>query len=221
MTDGTLRAQFETALARKDRAACLEIATGALASGEVTVPALYETVLAPALNEADYGQAAVPVWEEHLRSSIVRTVIENCAPFVAKERAARGGPAPGQGPAVLVVCPPEELHEIGARMVSDFFDIAGYAVAFVGANTPRAQIADAIGHERPALVAVSVSSTYTLMLAKRAISDLKALREREGLSFKVVVGGHAFARNPGVVEEMGADLLLASFEDIERLGGGA
>lgn len=218
MTDGTLPTQFAAALARRDKTACLQLATGALASGAVTVPQLYETVLAPALNEADYGQAAVPVWEEHLRSSLVRTVIENCAPFVAKERAARGA---GSGPRVMVFCPPEELHEIGARMVADFFEIAGFDVAFVGANTPRDQIADAIAHERPAFVAVSVSSTYTLMLAKRAVADLRALREREGLDFRVVVGGHAFAHNPGFEAEMGADLRLVTFEDIAQLRGGA
>jgi methanogenic corrinoid protein MtbC1 len=211
-----LRERVAGALIRKDRAACVEAAVGALAAGEVDVPTLYQEVLAPALNEADYGPgpSEVRIWQEHIRSAIVRTVVENCATFVARERAARGRAG---GPPVVVYCPPEELHEIGARMVADFFEIAGFEVAFVGANTPRSEATAAIRLVRPALVAVSVSTTYALTLAKRSVADLRALREREGLSFRIVVGGHAFANNPQVGRAMGADLLLATFEDIARL----
>jgi len=36
---------------------------------------------------------------------------------------------------VLVACVGKELHEIGARMVADFFELEGWDSYFIGANT--------------------------------------------------------------------------------------
>lgn len=35
-----------------------------------------------------------------------------------------------------VLCPPEEYHDLEARMVADFFTIAGFDTIYVGGNTP-------------------------------------------------------------------------------------
>ncbi len=211
--------EFAESLARKDKERCVELALSKLSRGEIDVVTLYNDVLAPALNAPAYGDAegAVRVWEEHARTSIVRTVVENCYPFVAKERKSKYGAASARNQHAVVVCPTEEFHEIGARMVADFFDLCGYSVTFVGANTPQDDIIEAIAHVKPAFVAVSVTNTYSLVAAKRTVEKVLTLREREKAGFKVIVGGSAFLHNPGMAREMGADLLLSTFEDIRKL----
>ena len=47
------------------------------------------------------------------------------------------------GRSVLLACPPGEGHDLGLRMVSDRFDMAGWATYFLGPDTPVAEIADA------------------------------------------------------------------------------
>ena len=214
-----LYTEFVSALDRKDKDRCVELALSWLAAGRIDVVTLYNEILTPALNTPSYGDVAggIGIWEEHVRTSIVRTVLENCYPYVVRERKAKYGAAAKKGQHVIVVCPTEEFHEMGARMVADFFDLCGYGVTFVGANTPQDDILGAIAHVKPAYVAISVTDYYNLVPAKRTAAKLRELRERERAAFRIVVGGAAFRKNPGLSKEMGADLLLDTFEDIRKL----
>ncbi len=210
--------EFAAALARADKARCLELAVSRLSRGEIDVVTLYNEILTPALNAPTYSaeEGAVRIWEEHVRTSIVRTIVENAYPYVQREKRARNGPV-GLRRSAVVVCPTEEFHELGARMVADFFELAGFDATFVGANTPQEEILEAIAILRPAYVAVSATNTYTLVPAARVLERLRELRERTGAGFQIIVGGHAFRQNPALVQEMGADLHLSTFEDIRRL----
>ena len=49
----------------------------------------------------------------------------------------RGDTAERCGRCVVVTCVGGELHELGARMVGDFFDMAGWDTYFCGADTPH------------------------------------------------------------------------------------
>ncbi len=209
--------EFVGHLAREDKPRCVELAISKLSQGDINVVTLYNEVLTPALNSARYSaeEGAVRVWEEHVRTSIVRTIVENAYPFVQREKKARNGGAPRK--AVIVVCPTEEFHEIGARMVADFFELAGFDATFVGANTPQEEILEALAVLKPTYVAVSATNTYSLVPARRLLAQLRDLRERTGAGFQIIVGGHAFQKNPVLVQEMGADLHLSTFADIRRL----
>ncbi len=215
--------EFAEYLARADKARCVELALSDLSDGKIDVVTLYNEVLTPALNAPTYSaeEGAVRIWEEHVRTSIVRTVVENCYPFLQRERKARARAASIPRKAVVVVCPTEEFHEIGARMVADFFDLAGFDATFVGANTPQEEILEAIAMLQPAYVAVSATNTYSLVPARRVLEKLRAVREKAGARFQIIVGGNAFLKNPALAQEMGADLHLSTYEDIRRLAEGA
>lgn len=209
--------EFVGHLAREDKPRCVELALSKLADGEIDVVTLYNEILTPALNAPHYSaeEGAVRIWEEHVRTSIVRTILENAYPFIQRQKKARNGSAPRKS--VIIVCPTEEFHEIGARMVADFFELAGFDATFVGANTPQEEILEAIGVLKPTYVAVSVTNTYSLVPARRVLGQLRGLREQLGAGFQIIVGGNAFQKNPGLVQEMSADLHLSTYEDIRRL----
>ena len=214
--------EFARHLAREDKARCVELAVSALSRGEIDVATLYNEVLTPALNAPTYSaeEGAVRIWEEHVRTSIVRTVVENAYPFAQREKRARNGSGAPR-PSVVVVCPAEEFHEIGARMVADFFELAGFDATFVGANTPQEEILEALAVLKPTYVAVSATNTYSLVPARRVLAQLHDLRARSGAGFRIIVGGNAFAKHPALAQELGADLWLSTSEDIRRLAGGA
>jgi methanogenic corrinoid protein MtbC1 len=210
--------EFVTVLETEDKTKCVDLALGQLATGAIDVVTLYQEVLAPALKGMSFSaqEASIKVWHEHVRSSIVRTIIEASYPYVIRQRRAEG-----KGKAV-VVCPSEEYHELGARMVADFFTILGFEVSFVGANTPLDDVVAGIRHEKPKYVAISVSNFYNLVAARRVIEAINGLRKDKTGKFKILVGGGAFQKNPNLALEMGADSLLDTFEDLERYltGGG-
>lgn len=209
---------FVKNLEKEDKKACVDLVLDSLKNGKIDIVTLYAEVLTPSLKNMKFAEedARVVVWKEHIRSSIVRTIIESCYPYVIEQRKGHGN---GR---VVVVCPTEEYHEIGARMVADYFTLLGFEVTFVGANTPLDDVVAGIRHEKPKYVAISVSNFFNLVAARRSMGALLKARKEDGAKFKILVGGGAFLKNPALAKGMGADKLLQTYDDIAKYvkGGG-
>lgn len=199
-------------LEKEDKESAVEYAINLLSEGKIDILTLYRDILSPSLNNmfCNVDEKEVCVWREHVRSSIVRTIIECAYPFVIKEREKRK--VKRKNESVIVVCPQEEYHEIGPRMVADFFTLLGFDTVFVGANTPKEDFVSAINVIKPKYVVISVTNYYNIVNAERAI---KKLREEANYDLKIIVGGHAFKSNKEVYKKIGADYLLDTFEEIE------
>jgi methanogenic corrinoid protein MtbC1 len=206
-----LYGEFLEYLDKTDKQRCVDFCLSHLADGSLDVVTLYRDILSPALREQSAG-----IWEEHVRTSIVRTIIESCYLNVIKERDEKYKPARKGN--VLVVCPPEEAHEVGARMVADFFVLCGYEVTFIGANTPREEIVDAVGYFKPLYVAISITNAFNLVAAGKAVK--KILDLKKSLDFTLILGGQACKNNPDVCGNMNPDMMLDTFDDIRRLSEG-
>ncbi len=209
---------FVAALDREDKERAVQLVMELLEAGDVGVVQLYTEVLAPALNdwECREREDLTCIWREHVRSSIVRTILEMSYPYVLRERDGSG--TQRKDVRVAVLCPPEELHEIGPRMVADFFTLAGYDVTFVGANTPIETFIASVQVVKPRYVAISVTNYYNLVALRKAIERLREVLP-EGT--EIIVGGTAFVEKPDLFREVGADRLLTTFEDVKALDGGA
>jgi methanogenic corrinoid protein MtbC1 len=174
------------ALADHDKATAVRSAVEAVTSGDVGIPALYRDVLTRIL--ADTGAAwqtgRAAIWEEHLASATVRTIVEILYPGVLKLKAA----VEPVGRTVLLACPPEEGHDLGLRMVSDRFDMAGWTTYFLGPDTPVAEIADAARRLGADAVVMSSSTHFHRLAVRHAVDALK--KELPGTD--VWVGGPAF-----------------------------
>lgn len=195
----------------EDRAASLDFVIDLLHSNQIDIVTLYEKILAPSLNVMDsLEKKAGSIWKEHVRSSIMRTIIENCYPYVIKERDTFFRFINKK---VAVICPAEEYHELGARMVTDFFTIVGYDTYFVGSNTPREELSEILRTGEFDYIAISVSNTYNLVVTKKTIEEIRKYRP----DVMIVAGGNAFYQNKRLYKEVGADLLLTSFGDILAL----
>jgi len=174
------------ALADHDKATAVRAAVEAVSSGAVSIPVLYRDVLFRIL--ADTGEAwhrgETAIWEEHLASATVRTIVEIVYPGVLKEKA---DVAPS-GRSVLLACPPEEAHDLGLRMVADRFDMAGWTTFFLGPDTPVAEIADAARRLGVDAVVMSSSTHFHRLAVRHAVDALK----KELPDTDIWVGGPAF-----------------------------
>jgi methanogenic corrinoid protein MtbC1 len=166
--------------------AAVRTAVEAVTSGSVTIQVLYRDVLARIL--ADTGAAwqtgKTAIWEEHLASATVRTIVEILYPGVLKAKAA----AQPSGRTVLLACPPEEGHDLGLRMVADRFDMAGWTTYFLGPDTPVAEIADAARRLGVDAVVMSSSTHFHRLAVRHAVDELK----KQLPSADIWVGGPAF-----------------------------
>ncbi len=210
---------FRALLDAEDKEACVLFALARLDAGDLDIVELYEDVLARAAREQQCTRRGrqLCIWEEHVRTSIIRTVVECCYPHLMRARRREGVATKGS---VLIVCPTEEYHELGARMAADLFTLCGFDVTFVGSNTPQQDIIEAASLLQPAYVGVSVTNPYNIVAARRVIQQLREVRSRSGGAFRIIVGGYAFEHDPRLVDELGADQLVRDYADIRRLAGG-
>lgn len=196
-----LRGRLAELLAARDKPSAVRVAVEAVTEGRIGIVQLYREVLTPLL--ADVGGAwrrgRVAVWEEHLASAAVRTIVEILYPGVLKAKAA-AAPA---GRTALLACPPEEGHDLGLRMVADRFDMAGWQTHFLGADTPLDDIIAAARTLGADAVLLSSSTHFHRVRVRHAVDELRAALP----GVDVWVGGPAFAGRPeGWAAEEVADL---------------
>lgn len=181
------------ALLEGDRRAAVALAEEHLRP-DGDVGRVHDELLTPA--QADLGRlwqrGELGVAEEHLASRLVGEVLG-----VLRQRI-----PPRDGAVALVACVPGNLHDIGAQMVADRLELAGWRALCLGADLPAADLAAAVAQFRPRFVALSSG----LGLHVRATADaVGALRDDPAARVPVLVGGRIFAAVDGLWRDVGAD----------------
>jgi len=204
--------EFMEHLEAENREDSLNFVLSKLENDEIDIITLYTEILAPSLNNMKPAKNDMTfIWREHIRSSIIRTIIENCYTYVIKERDEKYKFEIDKK--VAVVCPSEEYHEIGARMVTDFFTLLGYDSTFLGSNTPKEEFVQALKILNFDYIALSISNHYNLVAARKAIEKIKESHSM----VKIIVGGNAFKNMEACYKELKADMYIKTFEDIKKL----
>jgi len=173
---------------------------------------LYDFFLRPVLNEFECTSEdeEICIWKEHVRTSIVRTILESTYPYLIEIKKS----VPKNNQKVMVVCPSEEFHEVGAIIVTNYFSLAGFDAQYIGANTPKNDILSAVKALKPDYLALSVTNYYNLVVTKQITEQVKGLYP----NVKIIVGGNAFNK-PGALDHLVYDYHLTHKEDIFKLGG--
>jgi methanogenic corrinoid protein MtbC1 len=100
-------------------------------------------------------------------------------------------------------CVSGELHEIGIRMVADFFEMDGWDTYYMGANTLASSIVEAIERHKADVVGISASMLFHISELKDLISNIREFDP--GKRVKILVGGYALRSSPGLWKRLGAD----------------
>ncbi len=205
-----------TSLQEENKEKALNLCLAALKEKSITIVDLYQSVLSPALNHVieEYPHDEDLIWREHVRSGIVRNIVEAVFPYVLEERDKFAEANKGN---VIVMCPEYEDHDLGARMISDFFTIVGFNSTFIGAKTPIKTILKAVEIISPKYLCISVTNYYNLISVKKTIESIKSSSDK---NITFLLGGSAFISNPNDYIKAGGDYLLNSFQDIEKLSKG-
>jgi methanogenic corrinoid protein MtbC1 len=151
-------------------------------------PALYRIGLLWQHNE-------ITVAQEHLATAISQNVLAQLYPSAEFE--------PLNGRKALFAATAGNEHTLGLRMVSDAFELDGWSVQYLGANTPTDSLLAQIDAWRPEVVGLSVSLVQQLSELKQAVGSI---RERFGDGCPtIIVGGIPINQIPGIWRWTGAD----------------
>ena len=181
--ESSLRDLLWSRIRDHDRTGAVSASMEALDAG-TTITDLYGT-LSELLVEVGsmWQRGAAEVWQEHLATGIVRTIVEALA-FRVREA------APGElRSVVLLAAPEDEYHDLGLRMLADRFTLAGWKAHFLGPDLPASEAIAAV-HELDADALALSASTHFHRLALRIYVVAVG---RACPNVRIWVGGPAFA----------------------------
>ena len=101
----------------------------------------------------------------------------------------------------LGACVEGEQHDLAIRMVCDVLQSQGWETFFLGADTPRFTLVQAVEEFRPAVVGLSATWLFNVDHVSCAVRDIRDARPE----VMVVVGGAPFDRIAGLAGKVGAD----------------
>jgi methanogenic corrinoid protein MtbC1 len=196
------------ALIGADREKAWTVITHAVASG-VPVKNIYLQIFQPVLRET--GR----LWQiRHLSIAQEHYVTASTLAFISRLHAQIlvSGRKNRRGGKVLVAgCVSDELHDVGIRMVADFFELDGWDTYFIGGNTPAQSMLEAVRDRNAGVVAVSSTMASHIPVVHYLIRSLRA--DPRTRSVKIIVGGYPFTLVPDLWKQIGADACAGNADE--------
>jgi methanogenic corrinoid protein MtbC1 len=124
-----------------------------------------------------------------------------CTQFIMSQLYPRIFSSERKGRRLVSTCVCGDLHEIGMRMVSDFFEMEGWDTFYLGASTSIPDTLQQVAEKKPHVLAISA----TLPLHLTAVAELIAAARATGNAPRILVGGAPFNSSPGLWKDVGAD----------------
>ena len=171
---------------------------------------LYLHVLQPAQYELGrlWQTGRISVADEHYCTAATQQVMSRLYPRLFS--------TPKNGKVLVAACIGGELHEIGLRMVADFFELAGWDTHFFSASSPPEQVLQALGNNRADLLALSATMASHLQEVKSMVDKVQAFNLP--VPVKILVGGYPFNADPELWRRIGADGTASGAEEAVREG---
>ena len=121
---------------------------------EFTVETVLRQVLLPYLHELGerWASGAITIAHEHFASHVVRGRLTNLA----------RGWGNGLGPRALLACPPGEEHDLALLAFGIALNRRGWRIAYLGSNTPTADVIATAESVRPDLVVMAATAPARL-----------------------------------------------------------
>ncbi|MEI6877092.1 MAG: cobalamin-dependent protein [Spirochaetota bacterium] len=135
----------------------------------------------------------IGVAQEHFCSASVQLVMSQLYPRIFSTEK--------KGRTLVAACVGDELHEIGIRMVADFFELDGWDTYYLGANMPTESILRAVREEEADVAAISVSMAFHIDAVPTLIKEIRA----SDSEVRILVGGRQFNLSPDLWRRVGAD----------------
>lgn len=141
----------------------------------------------------DHNKMSIP--EEHMATQIIESLISRFSPSLNSSMEKK----------CVVTCIDKEFHEIGAKMVSNIFELEGWKTFYLGASVPTKEIVKFVKQTDPEIIALSWSLYLNLGRFLEVVDHLTRFFPTK----KIIVGGQALAENP--------DKILKKYKNVEYI----
>ncbi len=163
----------------------------------IPVKDIYENVFEKSQYEIGrlWQENKINVAQEHYCTAATQLIMSQLYNYIISD-------AP-KNKTIVSACVEGDYHEVGLRMVTDFFEMDGWDTFHLGANTPTAALINVIEEKQPDIVLLSATMTYHVAKLAEVIEKIRAKKHLD--TTKIMVGGYPFKLAPKLWEKIGAD----------------
>lgn len=133
--------------------------------------------------------------QEHYFTAATQMIMSQLFPFIFSTKR--------NGKRMIAASVSENMHDIGIRMVADFFEMDGWDSIYLGSNNPPDAILQAVIDNQPYLLALSVTIATHVKNAQNVISLIR--NQPEIRHTKIILGGYPFNISAGLWKKIGGD----------------
>ncbi len=172
---------YMTALLAGDRPECVRM-VNALIRQDTSVKDMYVNLFQKSMYEVGrlWEISRISVATEHMCTSITESLVNLCYPLLFSGE--------HTGKKAVITCTPGEYHQIGARMVADFFELYGWDGYFLGADTPTDDLVSYLNEKKPDLLAISISISFNMSILQEMVQKTRD----KFPELPIIAGGQGF-----------------------------
>lgn len=180
-----------------DRKKAFELIKGAVEKGKPVQDIYLEVFQSTQRRIGELWQKnLISVAQEHYCTAATQSIMAQLYPYIDTKNKTKNNK-------ILIACVGGELHELGALMVTDAFEMDGWNTYYVGANAPSETLLAAIREQQPDILGISVTISFNIPKAIELI-DLIRSNDRSH-RIKIIVGGRAFNMAPDLWHKLKVD----------------
>ncbi len=159
---------------------------------------LLKSIIVPAMEQVGklYRENHISRISEHMATRINRMIADQLHMHLARE--------PKNGRRVVVTCGDGENEELGAQIMCDLFEAAGYSVWFLGSGVPNDEILQFVGKITPDVLVLYGTQPEGVPGSRHLIELIREVGVCQDM--QVLCSGGVFNRAEGLADEVKADL---------------
>jgi len=191
-----LAGKFLRLLLNAERHAASQLIMDAVESG-IEVKDIYLHVFQPSQHEIGrlWQMNQVSVAQEHYCTAATQLIMAQLYPRIFRTEK--------NGRTLVASSIAGELHEMGIRIITDFFEMEGWDTHYLGANSPTPSILHFLGKRKADVLAISATMTFHIREVENLIASVRASEEFN--TVRILVGGYPFNIEPELWRRVGAD----------------
>ncbi|MEX0724283.1 MAG: cobalamin-dependent protein [Gracilimonas sp.] len=168
-----------------------------LVKKDVPVKDIYEHIFQATQYEigALWQRNEITVAHEHYCTAATQLIMSRLYPLVFSNQK--------KGSRMVACSVSNELHEIGIRMIADFFEMDGWDTYYMGSNMPDNHLIQSIKENRANLLAISVTLPIHIKKVTSLIEQIRNMPDMDHV--KIMAGGYPFSIIPDLQSRIGAD----------------
>jgi methanogenic corrinoid protein MtbC1 len=163
----------------------------------INVKDIYLHVFQSSLYEVGrlWQENKITVAQEHYITAATQLIMSQLYPYISNNEKT--------GKVLIATSVSRELHEVGVRMVADFFEMDGWKTYYLGANMPTESVIQTIISKRADLILISATISSHIGEVIKLISTVRRCVECKDP--KIIVGGYPFNIDTDLWKKVGAD----------------